>query len=689
MAPRQLDSLLRHLRRLADPPAGDLADGPLLQRFLTVRDEAAFATLLQRHGPMVLGVCRRLLADPNDADDVFQATFLVLVRKAASVRKQASVGSWLYGVACRTAAEAKVRAARRRRHERRAAERPPPEPRDEASLRDLRAVLDEELRRLPDHLRAPLVAHYLEGKTKAETAAALGWAEGTVSGRLARARDLLRGRLSRRGIDLAGGAVAASLAQQAAATPSAALTAAALEAALALQANPTAALAPSVAALVQGVSHAMFLTKLKTAAVLAVAAVLAAGAGLFGYRVLASQPTAVVPALPAPAPRPAPAPAAEAAARPEDRKKEMLEAVEKGDVAKVRALLRADATLANVALPAFGSRGKPSFVDGFSVLQLAVWFNYREIVQELLDHKADVNVGGDCTPLHLAAQTGRKDLARLLLDHKADVHGKDAWTPLHDAVLMGKTEVADLLLARGARLDVFTAAGLGNVDVLTKVLKADPARAKQVSKGSTPLHWAAAAGRTAAAELLLRSKADVNATAAWWGNTPLHEAAEHGHEAVAKLLLDNRAEVDARNKSGQTALLLTAAGGHDAVVRLLLARKADVNAREDRIRVMPGMSGLEKPPRWTALHKAAAKGHLAVVRLLLEAKAEVNARAEGEITPLHEAAGSGHAAVVKLLLASKADSQAKDARGHTPLDRARQGIHEDVVNLLRKQGGQK
>lgn len=193
----------RHLHTLFKAGAvGGLSDGQLLERFVTRQDEAAetaFTILVERHGPMVLGVCRRTLADPGDAEDAFQATFLVLVKKAKTVRVDDSLGRWLYGVACRVAARTRTGVLRRQAREGgRLVDRQGPTL--DSGCLDLRRVLDEELNRLPEKYRAPVVLCYLEGLTHELAAERLGWPVGTVRGRLSRARERLRARLSSRGL---------------------------------------------------------------------------------------------------------------------------------------------------------------------------------------------------------------------------------------------------------------------------------------------------------------------------------------------------------------------------------------------------------------------------------------------------------------------------------------------------------
>src|SRR5436309_8156953 len=233
MPAASLSHVLRHLRTLSQAQATrDLNDGELLERFRVHREETAFALLVQRHGPMVLGVCRRMLADVHAAEDAFQATFLVLVRKAASIRKWDTVASWLHGVTRRIAVKARLRTARDRALERRSLAMPRAEPCEELTWHELRAVLDEELEQLPEKYRTPLVLCGLEGKTHEQAARELGCPKSSLSSRLVRARELLRTRLTRRGITLSAAAFAGVLAEKATASVPALLTIATVRAAM-------------------------------------------------------------------------------------------------------------------------------------------------------------------------------------------------------------------------------------------------------------------------------------------------------------------------------------------------------------------------------------------------------------------------------------------------------------------------
>jgi RNA polymerase sigma factor (sigma-70 family) len=210
--------VLRQLSRIAAEraPAAN-ADGELMARFLSRRDDEAFAVLMRRHGPMVLGVCRRVLGHTQDAEDSFQATFMLLAQRAGSIRKRDSLSSWLHGVAYRLSARARTRRQSRPVSTYSAPLTDVTEPGAAAAWRELQALLDEEIQRLPDVCRSALVLCYFEGASHEEAAARLGWPVGSVKSRLNRARQLLRDRLARRGIGLSVAALGAFLAADGAA----------------------------------------------------------------------------------------------------------------------------------------------------------------------------------------------------------------------------------------------------------------------------------------------------------------------------------------------------------------------------------------------------------------------------------------------------------------------------------------
>jgi len=192
------------------------SDEELLEQFFSRTDgtaEDAFRILVARHGPMVLGVCRHVLNQPQDAEDAFQATFLVLARKGRTIRSRNVLGRWLYEVAYRIALRARAQTMRRRVHERQASEMSPPAHENEIAWNELRPVLHDEVNRLPEKYRTPVVLCYLEGKTNEEVAQLLMWPVGTVKGRLSRARNLLRSRLLRRGLALSAGFLLTALSE--------------------------------------------------------------------------------------------------------------------------------------------------------------------------------------------------------------------------------------------------------------------------------------------------------------------------------------------------------------------------------------------------------------------------------------------------------------------------------------------
>jgi RNA polymerase sigma factor (sigma-70 family) len=290
-------AVLQHIRKLVGPLSDlDQADRRLLDRFVSGHDENAFATLVEKHGPMVLGVCRRVLPDAQDADDAFQATFLVLIRKAAFIKEEGRLAGWLYTVAYHAALKAKAAATRRRLAERQVLEKSSAGRLADRQGPDLRSVLDAELARLPEKYRLPLMLCYLQGKTNEQAAQELGWPTGTVKGRMARARELLRSRLSRRGMPFSPAALASVVTSEAApAAVPRSLAEATMKAALTPAAGSAAAgaLSAPVRVLTEEVLKATVATRSRLAVALVGCVVTLAGAaGLMGPYTFIARPTA-------------------------------------------------------------------------------------------------------------------------------------------------------------------------------------------------------------------------------------------------------------------------------------------------------------------------------------------------------------------------------------------------------------
>src|SRR5262245_61638145 len=279
---RAMGKIVGHVVRALAVDLPDLSDSQLLCRYISDGDADASAALARRHGPMVRGVCRRILRNDHDAEDAFQATFLVLVRKAKTIKPRAVVGNWLYGVAYHTAVRARAIAAKRRGREIDATEGVEPSvAADDREFADLLPLLDRKLNALPDKYRAPIVLCDLEGRTRKEAAQQLGWPEGTVAGRLARGRALLARRLGK----MLGTLTAALATEASARVPlplvEATLRAASMYASMCAAGSAAAVISGPVAALTEGVVNAMIVAKLKTVAVV-LALVVVAGAGTGG-----------------------------------------------------------------------------------------------------------------------------------------------------------------------------------------------------------------------------------------------------------------------------------------------------------------------------------------------------------------------------------------------------------------------
>jgi RNA polymerase sigma factor (sigma-70 family) len=286
MGDLHLHAVLHHVRKLAAAPgANPPSDRDLLERFVARREEGAFAALVERHGGMVLGICRRVLRHAHDADDAWQAVFLVLARKAASILRKEALGAWLHGVAYHVATNLRRDLARRGAHETPLREVGQPDAAGDLTWRELRAVLDEELARLPERLRAPLILCYLEGRTRDEAARQLGWGLGTTRGRLERGRCVLRARLRRRGLDLSALLVAAGLANLgAAAGVSPSLAASTVQAAMSVGAGRLTQVASAqVAQSVTGVLRAMLIARVKIVSLVLLAVGGITCAGMIAY----------------------------------------------------------------------------------------------------------------------------------------------------------------------------------------------------------------------------------------------------------------------------------------------------------------------------------------------------------------------------------------------------------------------
>ncbi len=373
MAHEPAHVLAKHLRTLTTAARIDgLTDRELIERFAADRDEDTFTALVRRHGPMVLRVCRRILHNGHDADDVFQATFFVLSRKAASLLRRDSVGCFLHGVAYRLALKARTQFAQRRMHEGRAmVEKQADDPLAELSVREAQAILDEELALLPEKWRAPVVLCCLEGRTRDEASRQLGWPSQLVKSRLEQGRERLRSRLCRRGLTLPAALSATLLMEEAAA---AALPTMLIRAAVdAARSNNN--VSASVALLAES---ALGSTAIGKAKIIVVGLLLLTGALAAGMGAIAPpQPAEKHNAPPQPAGKQDETPAAAAAKRPEPPKSERQQAARTdryGDPLPDEAIAR----LGTTRFRHGGMIGSLAFTpDGKTLVSCGLWDGIR------------------------------------------------------------------------------------------------------------------------------------------------------------------------------------------------------------------------------------------------------------------------------------------------------------------------
>jgi RNA polymerase sigma factor (sigma-70 family) len=295
MATGQLRQVMQTLRKATAPcDESRMTDGQLLETYLRTREEVAFAALVRRHGPMVWGVCRRVLRSHQDAEDAFQATFLVLVRKAASIVQKEKVANWLYGVAHRTALKARAMTAKRGAREKPMAAMPEPALEQQELWSDLQPLLDQELSRLPDKYRSVIVLCELEGKTRKEAARHFNLPEGTVATRLTTARTMLAKRLARQGVTITGGGLAAMFSQNASASVPASVVSNTINAATVFavgQATATGLISVKAVALAEGVIKTMLLNKIKIAtSVLITVAIIGSGVAAITQQMASAKP---------------------------------------------------------------------------------------------------------------------------------------------------------------------------------------------------------------------------------------------------------------------------------------------------------------------------------------------------------------------------------------------------------------
>jgi RNA polymerase sigma factor (sigma-70 family) len=385
------DDVLRFLHHACGlKGGGDKPDRELVERYLG-HEEAAFSLLMQRHGPMILGICRRLAADPHSAEDGFQATFMVLIREAAAIRKKESLAPWLHGVARRLVLKARAKAAANRRREERTLPMASPDPLQELTVRELRSCLDEEIAQLPVKYQTPILLCYFEGKSYSQAAQEIGCPKSTFTNRLNRGLELLRRQLSRRGITLAGAALATTLTEAAAAPPLPAILAVnTMKAATLLGGSKAVAcgcLTATALALAEEALTGMLLVKGKIVLMVLALGLAVGGVGWAGYKELAETGRLALRGI---------------GQAPVPKKQAEISAKEKKVVAKDENLEKLpEGAVARLGMARFSEVGRPFAIsyslDGKTLVAgswdgaITVWdFETRKVIREWDSHSDSV-----------------------------------------------------------------------------------------------------------------------------------------------------------------------------------------------------------------------------------------------------------------------------------------------------------
>jgi RNA polymerase sigma factor (sigma-70 family) len=509
------------------------SDSVLLQRFVEDKDETAFEALVRKYGPTVLGVCRRVLGNASEVDDAFQATFLMLAQKAGSIRQSQYLGTWLYRVAYNVALKLRQQLQKDFERHMEFDESKFDNPELQKDWDQLSPVLDEELNRLPEKFRSPLILCYFERVSYEEAADRLGWSLSTIRGRINSAKDLLRGRLLRRGVVLSASALGMLLTSQArAAVPSSMVDASVKTACSQFPEESLGAISIKGVAICEEMGRWFFLQKLRLVVVSVFAVTTLGAATVFGVKEIQQRKTLHFQQLSA----------------------ALFEAVYQKNAQKVEELLSQGAdvharyaegrtpvlissTLSDLptleVLVKHGGNVEDKTTRGITSLMFASIYGNTNMVEYLLSKGAGLEVRDSVgsTAVMLGVFAGQLDVVQLLQKRGANLHVKNRHgeTAMSLAAKSGNVSVVEYLKKEGFpyRPDLYTAAGMGDLQTVEKLIQeGHDVNLKDRASGFTPLMYAASAGHVDAVKLLVEQGANVNFTNAG-GLSPLRVSQSH------------------------------------------------------------------------------------------------------------------------------------------------------------------